>query len=142
MCFLVRHALAHGGVEGLDAGADEIRGDAQRPGGTHGGQQALDLDRGLPLVREAHVREIGEHRLFPPRGQDQKMIAQQHRAPATVAMGFEPDSVTGIVKEMARQTRQAVAEADVVVLVVDLRTGGVTIARADEAPTSLDDALR
>jgi hypothetical protein len=27
--------------------------------------------------------------------------------------GFEPDSVSGIVKEMAKQTRQAVAEADV-----------------------------
>jgi GTP-binding protein len=37
--------------------------------------------------------------------------------------GFEPDSTTGIVKEMARQTRQAVAEADVVVFVTDVRTG-------------------
>ncbi len=37
--------------------------------------------------------------------------------------GFEPDSATGIVKEMARQTRQAVAEADAVVFVVDLRAG-------------------
>lgn len=37
--------------------------------------------------------------------------------------GFEPDSTTGIVKEMARQTRQAVAEADVVVFVVDARGG-------------------
>lgn len=37
--------------------------------------------------------------------------------------GFEPDSSTGIVKEMARQTRQAVAEADVVVFVTDVRTG-------------------
>jgi len=37
--------------------------------------------------------------------------------------GFEPDSTTGIVKEMARQTRQAVAEADVVVFVVDVRNG-------------------
>jgi GTPase len=37
--------------------------------------------------------------------------------------GFEPDSTTGIVKEMARQTRQAVAEADVVIFVVDVRTG-------------------
>ena len=37
--------------------------------------------------------------------------------------GFEPDSTTGIVKEMARQTRQAVAEADVVVFVVDARAG-------------------
>jgi GTP-binding protein len=37
--------------------------------------------------------------------------------------GFEPDSSTGIVKEMARQTRQAVAEADIVVFVVDVRAG-------------------
>ena len=37
--------------------------------------------------------------------------------------GFEPDSTTGIVKEMASQTRQAVAEADVVVFVVDVRNG-------------------
>ena len=37
--------------------------------------------------------------------------------------GFEPDSTTGIVKEMARQARQAVAEADAVVFVVDLRAG-------------------
>jgi GTP-binding protein len=37
--------------------------------------------------------------------------------------GFEPDSTTGIVKEMARQTRQAVAEADIVIFVVDARAG-------------------
>ena len=37
--------------------------------------------------------------------------------------GFEPDSKTGIVKEMARQTRQAVAEADAVIFVVDVRAG-------------------
>lgn len=37
--------------------------------------------------------------------------------------GFEPDSDTGIVKEMAKQTRQAVAEADAVIFVVDLRAG-------------------
>jgi GTP-binding protein len=37
--------------------------------------------------------------------------------------GFEPDATTGIYKEMARQTRQAVAEADVVVFVVDARAG-------------------
>ena len=37
--------------------------------------------------------------------------------------GFEPDSTTGIVKEMAKQTRQAVAEADAVVFVVDMRAG-------------------
>jgi GTP-binding protein len=37
--------------------------------------------------------------------------------------GFEPDAQSGIYKEMARQTRQAVAEADVVVFVVDARAG-------------------
>jgi GTP-binding protein len=37
--------------------------------------------------------------------------------------GFEPDSTTGIVREMARQTRQAVAEADAVIFVVDARAG-------------------
>jgi GTPase len=37
--------------------------------------------------------------------------------------GFEPDSTSGIVKEMAKQTRQAVAEADAVVFVVDVRAG-------------------
>jgi GTP-binding protein len=37
--------------------------------------------------------------------------------------GFEPDANSGIFKEMAKQTRQAVAEADVVVFVVDARAG-------------------
>ncbi len=37
--------------------------------------------------------------------------------------GFEPTSDSGIVKEMAKQTRQAVAEADAVIFVVDLRAG-------------------
>ncbi len=37
--------------------------------------------------------------------------------------GFEPDADSGIFKEMARQTRQAVAESDVVVFVVDARAG-------------------
>jgi len=37
--------------------------------------------------------------------------------------GFEPDATSGIFKEMAKQTRQAVAEADVVVFVVDAREG-------------------
>lgn len=37
--------------------------------------------------------------------------------------GFEPDASTGIYQEMARQTRQAVAEADVVFFVVDVRSG-------------------
>jgi GTP-binding protein len=37
--------------------------------------------------------------------------------------GFEPDAASGIYKEMAKQTRQAVAEADVVIFVVDARGG-------------------
>ena len=37
--------------------------------------------------------------------------------------GFEPDATTGIYREMAKQTRQAVAEADVVLFVVDARAG-------------------
>lgn len=37
--------------------------------------------------------------------------------------GFEPDKPTGIVAAMARQTMQAVAEADAVIFVVDLRAG-------------------
>ena len=39
--------------------------------------------------------------------------------------GFEPDKPTGIVKEMAKQTEQAVAEADAVIFVVDVRAGAV-----------------
>ncbi len=37
--------------------------------------------------------------------------------------GFEPDAESGIFKEMAKQTRQAVAESDAVVFVVDARQG-------------------
>ena len=37
--------------------------------------------------------------------------------------GFEPDATSGIFKEMAKQTRQAVAESDVVIFVVDARAG-------------------
>ncbi|ROR23242.1 GTP-binding protein [Comamonas sp. BIGb0124] len=37
--------------------------------------------------------------------------------------GFEPTAESGIYREMAKQTRQAVAEADVVVFVVDARGG-------------------
>mgnify|MGYP000037561037 CR=1 FL=1 len=37
--------------------------------------------------------------------------------------GFEPQKPTGVVAEMAKQTRQAVAEADVVIFVVDVRGG-------------------
>ncbi len=37
--------------------------------------------------------------------------------------GFEPDASAGIYREMAKQTRQAVAESDVVIFVVDARAG-------------------
>ena len=37
--------------------------------------------------------------------------------------GFEPDAESGIFKEMAKQTQQAVAEADVVIFLVDARAG-------------------
>ena len=37
--------------------------------------------------------------------------------------GFEPDKPVGVVAEMAKQTKQAVAEADAVIFVVDVRTG-------------------
>ena len=37
--------------------------------------------------------------------------------------GFEPTAESGIYKEMAKQTRQAVAESDVVIFVVDVRAG-------------------
>ena len=37
--------------------------------------------------------------------------------------GFEPDASSGIYVEMAKQTRQAVAESDVVLFVVDARSG-------------------
>ncbi len=37
--------------------------------------------------------------------------------------GFEPDKPIGVVAEMAKQTRQAVAEADAVIFVVDVRGG-------------------
>jgi len=37
--------------------------------------------------------------------------------------GFEPDAESGIFKEMAKQTRQAVAESDAVIFVVDARQG-------------------
>ena len=37
--------------------------------------------------------------------------------------GFEPQKPTGVVALMARQTQQAVAESDVVIFVVDARTG-------------------
>lgn len=37
--------------------------------------------------------------------------------------GFEPTAESGIVHEMAKQTRQAVAEADAVIFVTDIRAG-------------------
>ena len=37
--------------------------------------------------------------------------------------GFEPDKPSGVVAEMAKQTRQAVAESDAVIFVTDLRAG-------------------
>ncbi len=37
--------------------------------------------------------------------------------------GFEPERPSGVVAEMAKQTRAAVAEADVVVFVTDIRNG-------------------
>lgn len=37
--------------------------------------------------------------------------------------GFEPTADSGIYREMAKQTEQAIAEADVVVFVVDVRAG-------------------
>ena len=37
--------------------------------------------------------------------------------------GFEPTAESGIYMEMAKQTRQAVAEADAVIFVVDARAG-------------------
>jgi GTPase len=37
--------------------------------------------------------------------------------------GFEPEAESGIYKEMAKQTQQAVAEADVVLFLVDVRAG-------------------
>lgn len=37
--------------------------------------------------------------------------------------GFEPTAESGIFREMAKQTRQAVAEADVVIFIVDARAG-------------------
>lgn len=37
--------------------------------------------------------------------------------------GFEPEKPSGVVAEMAKQTKQAVAEADAVIFVVDARSG-------------------
>src|SRR5688500_1017266 len=37
--------------------------------------------------------------------------------------GFEPEADTGIFHEMARQTRQAIDEADAILFVVDARAG-------------------
>src|SRR5690348_7446081 len=37
--------------------------------------------------------------------------------------GFEPKATSGILHQMARQTRQAIAEADAVIFIVDAREG-------------------
>jgi GTP-binding protein len=37
--------------------------------------------------------------------------------------GFEPEKPTGVVAEMAKQTKQAVAEADAIIFVADIRAG-------------------
>lgn len=37
--------------------------------------------------------------------------------------GFEPDVTSGVVQEMAKQTKQAVAEADLVIFITDARAG-------------------
>lgn len=37
--------------------------------------------------------------------------------------GFEPDAKSGLLREMARQTEQAIAESDVVIFLVDARAG-------------------
>ncbi|MDO4637790.1 MAG: ribosome biogenesis GTPase Der [Lautropia sp.] len=49
--------------------------------------------------------------------------------------GFEPVAATGVAAQMARQTRQAVIEADIVVLVVDGRQG--LLARDEEIAAEL-----
>ena len=49
--------------------------------------------------------------------------------------GFEPIAATGVAEQMARQTRQAVIEADVVVFVVDGRQG--LLARDEEIAREL-----
>ena len=49
--------------------------------------------------------------------------------------GFEPVAATGVAEQMARQTRQAVIEADVVVFVVDGRQG--LLARDEEIAREL-----
>ncbi|MBX3587253.1 MAG: ribosome biogenesis GTPase Der [Ramlibacter sp.] len=47
----------------------------------------------------------------------------KHEFIAVDTGGFEPTAESGIYMEMAKQTRQAVAEADVVIFVVDARGG-------------------
>lgn len=60
------------------------------------------------LTRDRHY---GEGRLGP------------HAFIAIDTGGFEPECKSGIFKEMAKQTRQAVAESDAVIFVVDARNG-------------------
>ena len=73
---------------------------ARRPGG------ALAVSVGL-----AHDRHYGQGQL----GKRGYIVIDTG--------GFEPTAESGIFKEMAKQTRQAVAEADVVIFVVDARGG-------------------
>ncbi len=47
----------------------------------------------------------------------------EHRFIVIDTGGFEPEKPEGIVAEMAKQTQAAVAEADVVIFVVDVRAG-------------------
>ena len=60
------------------------------------------------LTRDRHYGEarLGEHRFI-----------------VIDTGGFEPEKPEGIVAEMAKQTQAAVAEADVVIFVVDVRAG-------------------
>ena len=50
-------------------------------------------------------------------------LAARHEFIVVDTGGFEPEHPIGIVREMARQAEQAVAEADAVIFVVDTRAG-------------------
>ena len=50
--------------------------------------------------------------------------------------GFEPVAKDGILHEMAKQTRQAIAEADVVLFIVDARAGLTPQDRDDRRPAA------
>jgi len=53
--------------------------------------------------------------------------------------GFEPDASSGIFREMAKQTQQAVAESDVVVFVVELTPAQAYRRRTMTLPTIFGD---